>query len=382
MLQATAIESIEELESLRLAWNRLWHETRGASFFQTLDWLQVYWRHFGDRQRLRVFVVRDEDQVVGILPLVVRVDSTRVGPVRVLTYPLHDWGTFFGPVGANPMATLATSFRHLRDMDRDWDLFDLRWVNSREVDQDRTPVALDAAGFPHRVGIWGTTGLLDFAGNWQQYLATRSGKFRSNLRRAELAAARAGELSFERYRPAGVCHGEGEPRWELFDECLALAERTWQGSSMTGTTISHPTVREYFCELFGVAARCGALDVNLLRLNGQLIAFTYNLHTNGSLSGLRLGYDPTLAALSPGRLVLARSVEDSLRRGDKRLDLGSETMSFKRPWMTSTLDSHRFTHYPLSSWRSQMLRMKHWLLPRHAVSSGKQVSPSQHSADV
>lgn len=374
MLQATVIDTMDELERLQLVWRRLWRETRGASFFLTLDWLRIYWRHHGASQSLRVVVVEDGGEVVGIVPLVIRVEPTRIGNVRVLTYPLHDWGTFYGPIGPNSAATLATCFRHLQSMPRDWDLFDLRWVNREEVDQDRTPTALEIAGFPCRGTIWGTSSLIDFPATWGKYLLSRTPKFRNNLLRARRGADSAGEISFERYRPAGVGLGDGEPRWDLYEECLAVAERSWQGSSITGTTICHASVRAFFRDLFGVAAECGALDINLLRVRNQTVAFTFNLHTNGSLYGLRLGHDPAYNHMSPGRLIMANSVEDSCHRGDRCLDLGMTTMAFKSAWATRQIGCYRYTHYPLGSWRSQVLRLKHCLRPRDAVRPSKSSS--------
>ena len=105
----TTIEEINDpvrLADLRPLWNHLLGETPGATFFQSCDWLECYWRHYGPGQRLRVLVVRDGQRPLGILPLVVRTERTRVGSVRVLTYPLHDWGTFYGPIGPEPAATL------------------------------------------------------------------------------------------------------------------------------------------------------------------------------------------------------------------------------------------------------------------------------------
>ena len=45
---------------------------------------------------LTVFV---DDRPAGILPLVVQSEKSKVGRVRVLTFPLHEWGSFYGPVG-------------------------------------------------------------------------------------------------------------------------------------------------------------------------------------------------------------------------------------------------------------------------------------------
>jgi CelD/BcsL family acetyltransferase involved in cellulose biosynthesis len=361
MVRVFEHRSIDELDPYCLPWRQLLGQTRGASFFQSLEWLQVYWRHFGAGQQLRVLVVEDPNEVLGILPLVVRPERTRAGRVRVLTYPLHDWGSFYGPIGPDSTATLAACLRHLHDRRRDWDLLDLRWVNASEYDHGRTPAAMAAAGYPCVERIWRSTAIVDFTDSWESYLARRSSKFRNNLRRAESAAARSGELTFQRYRPAGAAQGDGEPRWDYFDECQQLASRSWQGSSRTGTTLSHAEVRLYFRDLFGVAARAGALDVNLLRHRGELLAFSFNLVIDGRLAGLRIGFDGEQAHLSPGRLLLSRSIADSFHRGDLLIDLGCESMPFKQSWLTRIVPCLRYTHYPRLSLRAQVIRAKHWL---------------------
>ena len=365
MRHVIEINRIDDLESFRRCWQSLLQRTRGASFFQSLDWLEVYWRHFGASQKLRVLVVLGQEAPIGILPLTVMRERTRIGHVRVLTYPLHDWATFYGPIGPDSTTILSAGMRHVSSTDRDWDMLDLRFTN-RELDCGRTPLAMQAAGFRAREGVWATTHVIQLEGRWSDYVAARTGKFRNNIRRAETRAARLGEVTFERYRPRGDAQADGDPRWDLYDECLELAERSWQGSSMDGTTLSHDSVKEFFRDLHAVAARCGAVDLNALRINRRMVAFAYNYHYAGSLAGVRTGYAPEFAHISPGTLLLASLIRDSFSRGDKTLDLGTNPAPYKRHWRTHTLASCRYTHYAAGSPRSQLLRLKNRLWPRTA----------------
>ena len=95
MTDVQEIRSIDELGEIRSLWQSLLAETPGASFFQSLDWLEVYWKHFGADQKLRVLVATEAGQPVGIVPLVVHPEATKVGRLRFLTYPLDFWGSFF-----------------------------------------------------------------------------------------------------------------------------------------------------------------------------------------------------------------------------------------------------------------------------------------------
>ena len=48
MIHVEEINDIQRLADDRLLWNALLPQTPGASFFHRLDWLELYWRHFGD----------------------------------------------------------------------------------------------------------------------------------------------------------------------------------------------------------------------------------------------------------------------------------------------------------------------------------------------
>ncbi len=361
MAHVDEINRADELEPLRLVWHALWTKTRHATFFQTLDWLQTYWQHFGRRQKLRVLIVHSGGEPIGILPLTVITERTRIGRVRVLTYPLRDWGTFYGSIGPNPTATLTVAMQHIRRTPRDWDLLDLRWVNKLGVDRGRTQHAMQAAGLQGRESIWKETAIVDLEGTFDDYLNSRTAKFRNNVRRYERRVAKLGEVAFERYRPLGATHGDDDPRWDLFDECIDLAERSWQGSSSDGTTLSTTSVHQFLRDAHRMAAKTGTLDLNLLRIDGSPAAFGYNYHWQGHVYGLRAGYAPEFANGGVGSVLYLKTFRDSFERGDQTIDLGVGSIETKRNWLTRVARSYRYTHYPLTAPQAQLLRMKHWL---------------------
>src|SRR5262245_51221462 len=114
MLNVIELNDLAAVEPFRKDWARLHGQTAGATFFHTLEWLEIYWRHFGREQKLRVLVIEKDGAPTGIVPLVVRRERTRAGTVRVLTYPLHDWGSSYGPLSADPRAVLGAACVHVR----------------------------------------------------------------------------------------------------------------------------------------------------------------------------------------------------------------------------------------------------------------------------
>jgi CelD/BcsL family acetyltransferase involved in cellulose biosynthesis len=355
-MQVREYNSVEELAQLRDAWRRLHEQTPQASFFQSLDWLEVYWRHHGARQRLRVLALEDRDATTGILPLVVRRERTKLGSLRFLTYPLDYWGSFYGPIGANPHAVWAAGLDYLRSAPRDWDVLEPRWVGGQQDDRGRLERLLCGAGMQPVVTALDSAAVIELDGTWDEYFSRRTAKWRNNYRRWGRRIDELGKVTHVRHRPTGGT--DGDPRWDLYDQCREIAKASWQGSSKTGTTLTHSSVADFLRDVHEAAAHCGGLDLNLLYLNERPIAFAYNYHFRGQVFGLRVGYDPELKNIGAGNLLYARVIEDSFRRGDWRYDIGPGTLDAKRQLWTDVLPIYRLSCFRSYSLRHQLLRLK------------------------
>jgi CelD/BcsL family acetyltransferase involved in cellulose biosynthesis len=359
MARIVEINDIEGLSRFRQDWSDLLRQTPGASFFQSLPWLEVYWRHFGRRQRLRVLVTLDGDRPMGILPLVVRREKSRVGPVRVLTYPLHDWGSFYGPIGPGPGGILTAGLEHLRRTPHDWDFVELRWQGAPDTDPWQAGRSMQAAGLQPYPTLWDRTAVVDLGGTWETYWTGRKGAWLRRFRHAERSLEELGELSYVRYRPAGGAE-DGSARWDLYDACEQLAHRSWQGGTANGTTLSHDMVRQFLRDVHEAGAAAGAVDLNLLLLRGTPVAFVYGYHYQGYVYGLRRGYDARLARQGAGNVLLAYTLRDSFARGDRVYDMGVGSLESKRHFQTRLLPLLRFSYFPPLALRVQLLRLRRW----------------------
>jgi CelD/BcsL family acetyltransferase involved in cellulose biosynthesis len=364
---ATVVEinDLDRLSDYRLVWQALLGTTCRATFFQSLDWLQVYWRHYGQGQKLRVLVVYSGGQPIGILPLVVRAEWTRLGTTRLLTYPLHDWGCFYGPIGADVTATLLAGLGHIRRTPMDWDLIDLRWIDHEGTDHGRTAMALEAKGLPTESQVRSTSSLVSLTGTWDEYWASRTSKWRNNVRRSEKKLAERGKVEYVRYRPTGAAADDGNPRRDLLNAVLDIAGQSWQAASLTGTTLTHESVRAFLSDAHDVASRCGALDLNLLTLDGRPMAFNYAYQYHGQVYGLRTGFDAEDGD-GAGSVLQYYMIRDCFARGDELYDLGIGYEDCKRYWRTHTSPVYQYIHYPRGSARMQLLRLRRRLGQRTA----------------
>ncbi|MDP6553668.1 MAG: GNAT family N-acetyltransferase [Pirellulaceae bacterium] len=348
------VDSPDDLADLRDDWDRLLAETPRATFFQTLDWLTVYWRHHGDSQQLRVFVVQDGTRPIGILPLAVYWEKSRIGTARVLGYPLDNWGTSFGPIGPQPRETLVSALSWLRRRPRDWDVLDLRWAEGPVATATETSlqqVDLSAVRCATCELSW-----IDLSDGWGRYWASRTSKLRNNVRRSEKRLASDGRLDSIHCRPTAT-----DPRWDLYQQCEQVAARSWQAAVASGNTLTDAPVQRFLRDVHRAAVDRHAASINLLTLNDEPIAFSYDYVFQNGVYGLRTGFDPAFAQAGPGAVLLARSLRDGCQHGDRTFDLGETPSAYKTKWRTRASTSSRFCHYPRLAWRAQALRWKRQL---------------------
>ncbi len=365
MADVVEINDLEQLEAYAADWDALFRRTPRASFFHTYQWFVTHWTYFGAGRKMRVLIVRSGGTVTGIMPLCVIEQQHRLSTIRVLTYPLSDWGMWYGPLGPHQSATMFMALQHLRRTPRDWDMIDLRWTPCHPAGHDVTRRAMTAVGWRPQREVYQQSSLITFAGNtWDAYFAGLSKKWRHEICRQERNLDKLGEVEFVRHRPVSATNGDGSPCWELFDQCVAVSRQSWQANVTHGNTICHASVLPFIKECHEQAARLGMIDVAVLRLDGNPLAYQYNYCYQGEIFGLRMGYDRAARDLGVGKILLARFLKDCFEQGDKVLDLGIGDFDFKARFRTGVATSHHYSYSPWNSWRSQGVRLSKWLRQR------------------
>ena len=171
---------------------------------------------------------------------------------------------------------------------------------------------------PNAVGEVG----LPLYGPWSDFQQTLS----KNLRRdGRLLDKLPGALSFE------VVEG-GERLDAELAACFELEARGWKGQ--TGTPVlADAAAHRFYLRLAERASARGRLALYLLKLDGRLIAYEYDLRGGGRIECLKIGYDETLARYSPGTGLRMMILRRAIERGEAReYRLGRES-EWKRRWV-------------------------------------------------
>ncbi|MCE9605636.1 MAG: GNAT family N-acetyltransferase [Planctomycetia bacterium] len=341
MLRTFEIRDVEQLESYRLAWTALWRAGSQPWFTQSLDWLAAFVRLQSDRVALRALFICDDDEILGIVPLVLLTESSRFGPFRTLRYPVLAGLGCCGPIGSQPTFVLLEAMQYLMRHPTEWDILDLEGIDVEAVDHGRTKTALHVARIPAEVAAWQTRSTISLA------MPEDVARMPARMPSVRLQDPR---VEYVRYRPEGVMHGDAEPRLELFDDCLAIA-RAGDGHA-DSLLHGHAMMRELHVE----AARNGTLDVNLLYVDDAPAAFVYGYVCGGSVTVVDAGFDARYIVDQPGEALAAAMMCDSMRRGDQKLDLGVKPRPWLRAWSNASRTIYRAQSKRPSGVASRALR--------------------------
>lgn len=185
-------------------------------------------------------------------------------------------------------------------------------------------------------------GLIDIAGDWDEYWRSRSKNHRKQMNSAWKGLGECGALQFERHRNI-ACPNQLN---KLMDEAIAIEHGSWKGAS--GSSIrSRPEIEEFYRGIGGELNRRGMLELHFLRVGERAIAFEWGYQRNGVYHSHKIGYDREYARFSPGQLLLFAQLQEFFSTGDVRqVDTMGILSQATARWTTG---SYRMMRYRVSS---------------------------------
>jgi len=355
VITVVEINELDRLTEFRFAWRKLWTQTKNASFFSSYDWLKSYMTRFGDGQALRVMVVLENRQPIGIVPFVVKETASQLGPITALSYPTENCGSFYGPIGPEPGKTLEAALRHVAQTDRAWDMIDLGRVALGHA-ANQTAAAMLSAGFESHQSHCHDVSYVEISSNWDTYLASLPMDWTDQYFAAEDRLADEGDVSFVRYRPLGSWHGDTLRRRRMLSslELLRITQRN--GSQSESGQAPAWNRLEFMRDIHGSAIDAAVAEVNLLKVNNRVIAGAYAFQREGAIEVVDLAFAPNLGELTP-HVLFGRMLRDSFERRDTQFYLPRQCES-QLGWRNRSTNTVRYTYFADPRQQARLLGFK------------------------
>jgi CelD/BcsL family acetyltransferase involved in cellulose biosynthesis len=384
-LQLRVYQSLDEIESLRPAWDDLLAEFRGATTFSTWEWLAPWWRAFGEsRQMLTLAFLDSSSRLVGLAPL--QLEKRRIAPGLSLRV-LRLWGDGSGdsdnldcPVRPGYEDQVARAlFDHLATNQKAWDVCEL---NTMPHDSAVGNCLIELMGqrcwtvFQHQRPALA----ISLPDTWEEYLAAISAKERGKVVYYGKRLEKKYGVRFRRCeRLTDVPHS--------LQALFNLHQQRWQSAGKPGSFRSIAR-RRFYGELSGLLLQRKRLGFWLLELDGEIVAAQYGFRLGDTFSQLQEGYDPAFAADSVGYVLRAYVIRRLIAAGVRCYDFLAGEDASKLRWAARPshyLDFHFAQPNSPGSVYLQMVngagKSKEWLrahLPSHAWQLLHQVNRRLH----
>lgn len=324
--------------TFRRDWTDLRRRIPGWSVFDNLSWIEVGIRHaLPPGHRPVAFRFLDETGHTAALALLQEAPiPSRLGTLRTLRTIEVNSQRVIPLVARNEEAQARALIGIWKALGDSFDLFDFFKLDPQQGAIFRLRDALETAGVPCLLAAHDLQPRLVLPESPEALLSMRNRVSRKKLRWGRNRIQElAGPPSLVRLRDPEDHRRFGFER--LREVIEDLVDRSWQGR--LADPLHRSVNRVFYREVMETFGPRGMLDVCLLEAGGRFLAFDLNLVEDGIVSMMIGGYDPEWHRFSPGSQLFVAWAADSVTRGDRVLEFGSEHLEYKSHWATDHVQS-------------------------------------------
>jgi CelD/BcsL family acetyltransferase involved in cellulose biosynthesis len=335
----------EGLLKLGESWRHIEALLPGITVFQTHRYQSAWVRNFALTRKLMIVCVYDGAELVGIAPFQVSLVELHRRELRQLSFLGAPWEVdrpmFLFPREAADCAEAAAQALLARR--GQWDFI---WFHEQlpgDAALEAFCTALRRRGLLHGRTASSRCPYLTFDGSWAQLLATKSQKFRKNLKAARRKLEASGKLDYE------VWKGDVRRLQGLLLEYGELEKRSWKAKAGIGASQSVEHLR-FYMHLASEFGEGGEFVFRCLRIDGRLIAATFGLVHRRRFYSLHIANDVAFAKHSAGTYLEALELEECYGADLDEYDFLGGFLKNKVRWATrmrETVAVHLYQKRPL-----------------------------------
>ncbi|MCC6441942.1 MAG: GNAT family N-acetyltransferase [Armatimonadetes bacterium] len=322
-LEAKILTRPDQLSGLAAEWDDLAARSLSASIFQTWEWADAWWRHFGRGRRLLLLIFREEGRLAGLAPFSVK---------RHLNLPLRKL-EFLGTGLTDTLDILIRPDcaeyvlprlqQSLFDSCRLWDMADFQQLPEESPLADGRILQADAPRmhislFPQEV-----CPVVSLPGRWEDFTALLGKKMRYNIGYYE-------RLMRKDFRYEVGMAGEEDLEAEM-DAFFSLHRRRWRKRRLPGV-LQNISVQRFHHDVARRFLRRGWLRLYYLKLDGVTRASLYCFQRADRAYYYLGGFDPDLGRYSPGTVLTAHALREAVGAGCRYFDFLRGHEAYKYRW--------------------------------------------------
>ncbi len=320
-LRQSVCDDFGQLEISREEWDEFILGV-GGDLFSTYDWCSVWWRHFGGRRVLEIYVFRHEERVVAILPLFR--ETLRLGPVSIRAIRIvgcdHAAMTCSLPIDPSWVAQVVRQFLANAAARGPWDLIHLGpFPGYSDCVSKLFDVLEECDDLRVKRGQEYPQMVFDLPSDYESYVKDLPVKERRNVRRDERRLEKDGTV----VRRSVVSQEEVGPAFEQF---LDMHQVYWMKCGKLGHFGDWPGSEAFHRDMAECQFTSGRLMLLQVLLNGELVASDYCYECGNCIHWILSGRRPKV----PGRIGFCTLVRKAAANGVRQIDAMRGFYEYKR----------------------------------------------------
>lgn len=347
-----SIERLTDFSQFRIL-KREWEElsaNRVNTIFLSYLWLQEWWHVYGAEYQIWTLAAREDGKLVGVMPLIL---SRELFGIRRLMF------MGVGELTPNHLDIISDPAKHKQVFDAfiaylcqhkaEWDVLELDKIPGDNSSLDLLSSAFRAEGLLTRAQASATCPYIELLVSFEEYITSRGSTTRESYRRVK----RKLEKDFPAVR-FGLAQTPEEVG-RVMDVLIRLHQDRWLQQGFPGS-FSNQDFIDFHCSIAQKALQSDMLRLYYLQVNADIIAVYYCYRIADSVQFYLGGFDERFSKYSPGILINAFAIEQSILEGAKYFDFLEGEERYKQHWMTHSRDNIALWVFR-RNWRGQFARM-------------------------
>ena len=325
-------------------WDDLVKRSANHNLFQSYDFLRLWWQHFGHKKELFILFICKGDEIIGFA-------SFNILQRKIRGLSFKEIGFIGSPfevdrprivMAQDEVAGIKAVVRYLVDNRQAWDLIQIFEQEKGEALDVMKQAFKDSA-------LWlgnkesSLCFYLDCTESWDAFIASKSRKFRRNLRAAQRKLESQGDLKYRVYR-----------QWPEIEEQLAIyrdIERRSRKESKGVGIAKTPQSLAFYYSLAETFAEKSYFCLRVLTLDEKPIVATFGIYFDKVFYSLQITHDMAYNNASPGTYLESLELEECYgEEGCRVYDFLGSFVNNKSRWSSTsrlTESLHLYQRSPL-----------------------------------
>jgi hypothetical protein len=328
---------------------------------KTYEWMSSLWESHLNSDDLIPLIIRDDkDETIAVMPFYRHTEKMK-GIQYTAVKPINSLYSTRGgfPIVGDEDCVVESIFDYFK-INTGWDVFEICVQKNSSMAQ-----ALKEFARGNKYGIryksFDVAPFLKMDKSIEYFLSSKSGNFRSNLKRKEKKLKGAGELSLNVYTNPDEVE-------RALSEVFEIEKKSWKVAE--GSAIMSDSKRVKFYSLLAEkTANAQWLRVYVLKLDNRAIAFDFGLFFEKTYYMLKTSYDEQLNAYSPGVVLRNYVVKDLFDHGCLEHDFLWGSESYKLQWSSDIREYEKVFIYSHNARSRIILSFQRALDLAHSIKS-------------